>query len=129
MIIVDSSVWIDFFNGQASPAALKLKDLLGVQVVATGDLMLTEVLQGFREDRAFEQAKAIFATVPILDIGGQHIAIRAAENFRLLRKQGVTIRKTIDCLIATYCIEHGHTLLFSDRDFLPFVERLGLNTV
>lgn len=129
MIIVDSNVWIDFFNGVASPAALKLKDLLGVQVVATGDLMLTEVLQGFREDHAFQQAKAIFATVPILDIGGQHIAIRAAENFRELRKQGITVRKTIDCLIATYCIEHGHTLLFTDRDFLPFVERLGLKAV
>ncbi|MDE2421630.1 MAG: PIN domain nuclease [Gammaproteobacteria bacterium] len=129
MIIVDSSVWIDFFNGQASPAALKLKDLLGVQVIATGDLMLAEVLQGFREDRAFEQAKVIFATVPILDVGGQHVAIRAAENFRVLRKQGITVRKTIDCLIATYCIEHGHSLLFSDRDFMPFVEKLGLQVV
>ena len=126
MILVDSIVWIDYFRGKATPQADRLDALLGVEPVAIGDLMLAEVLQGFEGDRAFRQALAMLRTLEIIDIGGQEIAVQAARNFRTLRAKGITIRKTIDTLIATRCIEDGLPLLYSDRDFDPFVEHLGL---
>ncbi len=129
MILVDSSVWIDYFRGTATPQAEKLDSLLGSEPIATGDLILTEVLQGFVSDRDFNQAKKLMTSLVIVDLAGQSITIQAAKNFRALRSLGVTVRKTIDTVIATRCIEGGLPLLYSDRDFDPFVEHLGLRSV
>lgn len=126
MILVDSSVWIDYFRGSSTPETEKLDSLLGTEPVATGDLILTEVLQGFVADRDFKQAGKLMMSLVIVDIGGREVAIRAAKNFRALRALGVTVRKTIDTIIATRCIESGFSLLYSDRDFDPFVTHLGL---
>jgi len=126
MILVDSSVWIGFFRGTATPQSDRLDSLLGSELIATGDLILTEVLQGFDSDRDFNQARKILTSLPIVNVGGQAIAIRAARNFRLLRTLGISVRKTIDTVIATSCIENRLRLLYSDRDFDPFVEHLGL---
>jgi predicted nucleic acid-binding protein len=126
--LVDSSVWIDYFRGTATPEAEKLDALLGTEPVATGDLMLAEILQGFVSDRDFNQAKKLLSSVTIVEMVGQDIAIQAARNFRTLRARGITVRKTIDTLIATRCIESGLILLYSDRDFDPFVEHLGLRS-
>lgn len=128
MILVDSSVWIDYFRGTVTPQTEKLDSLLGVEPVATGDLILAEVLQGFSSERDFNQAKKMMTALAIIDLGGQEIAIQAARNFRSLRALGVTVRKTIDTVIATRCIESGLALLYSDRDFDPFVEHLGLRS-
>jgi predicted nucleic acid-binding protein len=128
MILVDSSVWIDYFRGHGTPAAAQLDALLGVEPVAIGDLMLAEVLQGFAGEPSFRRALALFEPVPVLEIGGRALAVQAARNFRALRARGVTVRGTIDTLIATRCIQDGLPLLFSDRDFEPFVEHLGLRT-
>lgn len=128
MILVDSSVWIDYFRGSATPQAEKLDSLLGIEPVATGDLILTEVLQGFVSDRDFNQARKLLTSLVIVDLAGQDIAIQAARNFRLLRSRGITVRKTIDTVIATRCIESELPLLYSDRDFDPFVLHLGLRS-
>jgi len=129
LILVDSSVWIDYFRGAPSPAAQRLDELLGVEPVAIGDLMLAEILQGFVRDRDFELARVRLTALEVIDIGGPEAAIQAARNFRSLRARGVTVRKTIDTLIATRCILDGHALLYSDRDFDPFVAHLGLTPV
>ncbi len=126
MILVDSSVWIDYFRGAATPQTNQLDLLLGSESLAIGDLMLAEVLQGFARQDDFDSAMALLGSLTVIDIGGQDIAVKAARNFRALRAKGVTVRKTIDTLIATRCIEDGHSLLYSDRDFDPFVEHLGL---
>jgi predicted nucleic acid-binding protein len=126
VILVDSSVWIDYFRGVVTPQSDRLDGLLGVEPVAIGDLMLTEVLQGFGSDRDFERALQLLGTLTVIDIGGEEIAVQAARNFRALRALGVTARKTIDTLIATRCLADRHTLLYSDRDFDPFVRHLGL---
>jgi predicted nucleic acid-binding protein len=129
LILVDSSVWIDYFNGCVTPQTDQLDTLLGRERLAIGDLILAEVLQGFNNDRDFAKAQRLLAALPVIQIGGLEIAISAARNFRALRKLGVTVRKTIDALIATRCIESGHELLHSDRDFEPFVQHLGLRSV
>ncbi len=126
MILVDSSVWIDYFRGVATPQADRLDMLLGAEPLATGDVVLAEVLQGFSSERDFDNALRLLTALSIVDIAGRDIAVQAARNFRLLRARGVTVRKTIDTLIATRCIASGYSLLFSDRDFDPFVEHLGL---
>lgn len=126
MILVDSSVWIDYFRGTITPQADRLDTLLGQEQVAIGDLMLTEVLQGFDSDRAFNAALGLLTTLDVIEIGGQDVAIQAARNYRTLRALGITVRKTIDTLIATRCIMDGLPLLYSDRDFDPFVQQLGL---
>ena len=128
MILVDSSVWIDYFRGTVTPQAEKLESLLGTEPIATGDLILTEVLQGFVSDRDFNQARKLLTSLVAVDLAGQDIAIQAAKNFRALRALGVSVRKTIDTVIATRCIESGVALLYSDRDFDPFVEHLGLRS-
>jgi predicted nucleic acid-binding protein len=128
VILVDSSVWIDFFRGVTTPQVDALDRLLGVEPLAVGDLILAEVLQGFRSEKEFNQARKLLLTLEQVDIGGQEVAVQAARNFRTLRDRGVTIRKTIDTLIATRCIESDIALLFSDRDFDPFVEYLGLRS-
>ncbi len=128
MILVDSSVWIDYFRGTTTPQAEKLDALLGNEPVATGDLILAEVLQGFVSNRDFNQARKLMTSLVIVDLAGQAIAIQSAKNFRVLRALGITVRKTIDTVIATRCIESGLSLLYSDRDFDPFVEHLGLRS-
>ena len=128
MILVDSSVWIDYFRGTSTPEAETLDSLLGTEPIATGDLILTEVLQGFVSDRDFNQAKKLLTSLVIVDLAGQAIAVQAAKNFRVLRAHGITVRKTVDTVIATRCIESRLSLLYSDRDFDPFVEHLGLRS-
>ena len=128
MILVDSSVWIDYFRGALTPETDRLDALLGREPLATGDLVLTEVLQGLRDHRAFEQARKLLTSLDVVTLGGQQVAIRAAKHFRVLRERGVTARKTIDTVIATRCIVDGYALLYSDRDFDPFVEHLGLRS-
>lgn len=129
MILVDSSVWVDYFNGVITPQTNKLDDLLGREPLAIGDLILTEVLQGFDDDRDFSKARRLLTSLTVIQIGGSDISIAAAQNFRALRKLGVTVRRTIDTMIATRCIESGYDLLHSDRDFEPFVQHLGLRVV
>lgn len=129
MILVDSSVWIDFFRGTPSPEADRLDALLGNEPVLIGDLILTEVLQGFTSERDFNQAHRLLGSLDLIEIAGRKIATQAARNFRTLRALGVTERKTLDTLIATRCIESGIALLHSDRDFDPFREHLGLQTI
>lgn len=128
VIFVDSSVWIDFFRGVSSPQVERLDELLGSEPIAIGDLVLTEVLQGFRRDRDFEQAKSLLMSLFWIELGGQRVALDAARNYRVLRKMGVTIRKTVDTVIASRCIVSDYALLYSDRDFDPFVRHLGLRS-
>ncbi|MDG6095825.1 PIN domain nuclease [Acetobacter sp. AN02] len=129
MILVDSSVWIDFFRGTVTPQAEVLDRLLGEEPVAIGDLMMTEVLQGFSSERDFNKARRLLGALDLVEIGGRDVMIEAARYFRDLRSRGITIRKTIDTLIATRCIVSGYRLLYSDRDFDPFVTHLGLERV
>jgi predicted nucleic acid-binding protein len=128
VILVDSSVWIDYFRGTVAPQTERLDALLGSELICVGDLVLAEVLQGFNTDREFNQARKLLTLLEVVDLGGQELAIQAARNFRTLRLMGVTVRKTIDTLIATACIEKDLSLLYSDRDFDPFVEHLGLRS-
>jgi len=129
LILVDTSVWIDYFKGTIKPQTEILDSLLGHQPLAIGDLILTEVLQGFANDRDFIVTTNLLTSLVAVDLGGQEIAIQAAKNFRTLRKLGVTVRKTIDTVIATRCIESGYDLLHNDRDFDPFAKHLGLRVV
>jgi predicted nucleic acid-binding protein len=126
LILVDSSVWVDYFTGKPTPATDKLDLLLGNELVAIGDLMLTEVLQGFRADKDYRQARKMLLSLTVLNILDTTIALKSAANFRALRKKGITVRKTSDAIIATYCIENGLPLLHSDKDFEPFHKHLGL---
>lgn len=126
MILVDSSVWIGYFRGDITPQTDLLDRLLGAEPLAIGDLILTEVLQGFDRDDDFEQARALLESLTVIPIGGPALAVQAARNFRHLRRLGITVRKTIDCLIATRCIADGLPLLHDDRDFDPFTTHLGL---
>jgi predicted nucleic acid-binding protein len=128
LIFVDSSVWIDFFNGVATRQTDRLHSGLGTEDFVTGDLVLAEVLQGFRHDADFNRGHALMSTINVIGIGGQEVAVQAARNFRSLRSKGVTIRNTIDTLIATRCIVDDYALLYSDRDFDGFVQHLGLRS-
>jgi predicted nucleic acid-binding protein len=128
VILVDSSVWIDFFRGSATAQTEKLDSLLGREPLVIGDLILAEVLQGFTTDKDFKAALKLLESLEVIELGGREIAIKAARNFRALRALGITVRKTIDTFIATRCIESGYTLLHCDRDFEPFVTHLGLRT-
>ena len=126
LIFVDSSAWIDLFNGRDTRASERLLHVLGREPIVLGDIVLTEVLQGFRSDRDFRIARERFSAFEVRPVLGEYIAHRAAENFRRLRRRGITVRKTIDTIIATFCIENGLVLLHSDRDFKPFAQHLGL---
>jgi predicted nucleic acid-binding protein len=128
VILVDSSVWIDYFRGTDTPQTERLDTLLGSEPLCVGDLVLAEVLQGFSSDREFNQARKLLTSLELIELGGQEMAIQAARNFRALRSLGITVRKTIDTMIATVCIEKDLQLLYSDRDFDPFVEHLGLRS-
>jgi predicted nucleic acid-binding protein len=129
LILVDSSVWIDFFNGRESRPTDMLAHLLRRRVLLTGDLILVEVLQGFRHKRDMEAARHALLSLPYADMVGQEVAVRSAQNYRLLRQRGVTARKTVDVVIATFCVRYGHVLLHDDRDFEPMREHLGLRTL
>lgn len=126
MILVDTSVWIDFFNGEDTAETSILDTALGNEVVAIGDLIALEILQGFRNDSDYATAKDTLSSLTIYEMLGESAALRCADNYRALRKKGITIRKTADVIIATFCIDNGFPLLFSDKDFIPFVTHLGL---
>ncbi len=129
MILVDSSVWIDYFNGRPTPETDLLDRLLTAQRPLLGDLILVEVLQGFRSDLDFHRARRELDMLECVAIGGSAIAVKAARNFRALRARGITVQKTIDTLIATFCMVKDHELLHRDRDFDPFEHHLGLRVV
>ncbi len=126
MILVDSSVWIDYFRSADTPQVALLDSFFGRSSLAVGDLIAAEVLQGVRDEREFKWVKKTLDAFEHIDLAGYDLAVKASENYRSLRAAGVTIRKTIDTLIATRCIEDGLTLLHADRDFLPFSQHLGL---
>jgi hypothetical protein len=129
MIMVDSSVWVDYFRESMTPQTKKLDYLLASEPLAVGDLILIEVLQGIAGERDFNRTRKMLTALTVVELGGAEIAVQAARNFRTLRSLGVTVRKTIDTVIATRCIESGYDLLHSDRDFDPFAEHLGLRVV
>jgi predicted nucleic acid-binding protein len=129
MILVDSSVWIDYFRGSPTRQTDALDQLLGEEPLAVGDLIVTEVLQGFASGRAFREALALFEDFDRVPIGGSDVAVAAAVNHRRLRALGITARKTIDTAIATRCIVSGYALLHDDRDFDAFEQHLGLRCV
>jgi hypothetical protein len=129
LILVDSSVWIDYFKGTITEQTEKLDRLLGHEPLAIGDLILTEVLQGFADEADFNKARKMLTSLDVVELGGQETAVQAARNFRTLRNLGVAVRKTIDTVIATRCIESGYDLLHNDRDFDPFAQHFGLRVV
>ena len=129
MFVVDSSVWIDYFNGKPSPETNLLDISLGKDPITVGDIMLAEVLQGFRSARHYSIAKNLMLSLDLVHMLNTSIALQSAENYRKLRRKGATVRKTTDCIIATWCIEHGLPLLHCDKDFQPFQDYLGLETV
>ena len=129
MVLVDSSVWIDYFNGTPSREADRLDGLLGRQDLLTGDLILAEVLQGFARPADFRRARRLMDTLAYENMLGRDVALRSVRYYRTLRRRGITVRKTIDVLIATFCILRGHALLHRDRDFDPFVRFFRLATV
>jgi predicted nucleic acid-binding protein len=129
MVIVDSTVWIDFLAARESPETLFVKKEFAGRRIGLADLILCEVLQGLRDEASFERIRLLLTMLPVLDTGGAELAVASARNYRLLRAKGFTVRKTIDCLIATFCIERGHALLHSDRDFDPFEAHLGLRVI
>ncbi len=128
MVVVDSSVWIDFFNGADTPGRRTLRRLLsdGETRIVVPDLVLYEVLRGFRSEREYLQAEAMMATLDVEATGDPALARRAANHFRSLRAVGITVRSAIDVLIATFCIDRGYTLLHGDRDFDAFEELRGM---
>ena len=128
MILVDSSVWIDYFNGIPTWQTDLLDNYLSNVPIVIGDLILTEVLQGFKSNKDYETAKAFLSDLPFRQMGGYDVAIQSAENYRLLRKAGVTVKKTIDVIIATFCIIEELTLLHDDRDFNPMATCFSLRT-
>lgn len=129
MIVVDSSVWIDYFNGKKTSQTDRLDSLLGSTPIIMGDLILTEVLQGFQNSKDFNVAKDLLLGMPFMPMVGRAIALKSAENYRLLRRRGVIVRKTIDVTIGTFCMYHKLPLLHDDKDFNPMVKLLGLRTV
>ena len=126
MILVDSSVFIDYFNGKNNRHTDELNSLLGNELVITGDYILAEVLQGFRNDKDFKIAKEMMQSFPCFNICNEELAIKSAENFRYLRTKGITIRKTVDLIIGTFCIENDIELLHNDKDFEPMEQHLNL---
>ena len=126
MILVDSSVWIDYFNGIETKETSLLDEFLATDTICIGDIILAEILQGFRSDKDYKLAKELLIELPIYQIMTPELALAGADNYRKLRKKGVTIRKSVDNWIATFCIQNQIPLLFSDKDFAPYVKHLGL---
>jgi predicted nucleic acid-binding protein len=129
LIVVDSSVWIDFLNGRNAPHVRRLRALFGEDEIVVGDLMLCEVLQGLDSERTALEVEALLRRFEIVPMAGDAIAVAAARNFRSLRRRGITVRKTIDLLIGTWCIENGIPLLHNDSDFHPMARYLGLTEI
>ena len=129
MILVDSSVWIDFFRNVPTPQAQWLDKSLGSEGLVVGDLILAEVLRGFKDDRGFNEARRLLGRLEQVSLCGEDLAVESARNFRKLRARGVTVRGTVDVIIATRCLADGLLLLHSDRDFDAFEEHLGLCVV
>ncbi len=129
MIVVDSSVGIDYFNGKITKQTNLLDSFLGNELVVIGDLIMTEVLQGFQNDKDFKKAGQLLGCLIFKEMLGKDLAIKSAENYRILRKKGVTVRKTIDVIIATFCIFSDLPLLHSDRDFNPMEKHLNLKVI
>jgi predicted nucleic acid-binding protein len=126
VILVDSSVWVDYFRGKPTPQTDRLEGLLDSQTLGIGDLILSEVLQGCKFDKEFNEARRLLARLELVVLGGNDVAVEAARNYRKLRRLGVKVRGTIDVVLATRCIVSGHQLLHSDRDFDAFERHLGL---
>ena len=129
MIVVDSSVWIDYFNGAISKETDWLDESLGNEPIIMGDIILAEVLQGFQNDKDFKTAKKLLVDIPFMDMIGQELAIKSAINYRSLRQKGITIRKTIDVMIGTFCIHNNFFLLHNDKDFDPLEKHLKLKVM
>lgn len=129
MMVVDSSVWIDYFNGRETPQTRYLRDTADRSGIVVGDLILCEVLQGFRRDRDMESARKLLLGFHYREMVGKEIAMQAAANYRSLRTKGVTVRKTIDVLIGSFCLANGLALLHADADFDPMEAHLGLQVV
>lgn len=128
MILVDSSVWVNYFNGISTWQTDLLDHYLSNVPVIIGDLILVEVLQGFRSNKDYEIAKDFLSALLFRQIGGFNVTVQSAQNYRVLRKSGITVRKTIDIIIATFCIIEGLALLHDDRDFDPMVSHFSLKT-
>jgi len=126
VILVDTTVWIDYFNGIENKQTESLDHILSEQSVIIGDIILTEILQGFDSDKEFRLAKQALDPLDCVHLGGKSLAIKAASNFRFLRSKGVTIRKTVDMLIGSWCIEHEVELLHNDKDFDQIATQLPL---
>ncbi|MGP0090794.1 MAG: PIN domain nuclease [Xanthobacteraceae bacterium] len=126
MIVVDSSVWIDFLNGRNALHVRQLDALLGTDEIIVGDLMLCEVLHGLDSERKAREVEALLRRFEIVPMAGDAIATTAARNFRSLRRRGIAVRKTIDLLIGTWCIEKRRPLLHNDSDFHWMARYLGL---
>jgi hypothetical protein len=126
LIVVDTSVWIDFLNGRVAPHVRRLREMLGSDEITLGDLMMCEILQGLDSEGAAAEVEALLRRFAIVPMAGEAVAVAAARNFRHLRRRGVTVRKTIDLLIGTWCIENRRPLLHNDRDFRPMARHLGL---
>ena len=129
MTMVDTSAWVDFLAGRDAPHVQLLKQHVVTQRIAVGDLIMCEVLQGLRSEREFQRVRWWLATLEVVPMCDAAMAVQAARNYRLLRNQGITIRRTLDCLIATCCLTRGYVLLHNDRDFDPFEEHLGLRVI
>jgi predicted nucleic acid-binding protein len=129
VVLVDTSVWVDFFNGVVTREVETLDRLIGTGEILIGDLILAEILQGFVRDVDYRRARAVLADLPYADLGGREVAIAAADHYRSLRAKGVTVRKTVDMIIGTYCLLGGHVLLHSDRDFDVMETHLGMRVL
>ena len=129
MILVDSSVWIDYFNGNQTAQTDWLDGALGDQIIVVGDIILTEVLQGFQHDSDYKKAKELLLEFPVAEMVGREIALKSAQNYRILRKRGVAVRKIVDIIIGTFCLHHGLALLHDDSDFLLLEKYIKLKTV
>jgi len=129
MILVDSSVWVGYFSGKINPQTDWLDSALGKKIIIVGDLILVEVLQGFKSDRDFRTAKELLLNFRFMEMLGREIAVKSAENYRFLRRKGVTVRKTIDVIIGTFCIHHNISLLHDDQDFESLTKHLKLDAI
>jgi len=129
MLVIDTSVWIDYFNGVENPQTDFLHTVLDNTPILIGDLILAEVLQGFRYDPDFEKVRRTLGKFMQESMVSPVLAVQSARNYRFLRQKGITVRKTIDSLIATYCIENDHQLLHNDSDFDGYEEHLGLRVI
>jgi predicted nucleic acid-binding protein len=129
VVVVDTSVWVDYLNGVDSRGADRLDRLLGERILLIGDLILAELLRGFRSDAEARQALELFEPLEFVEMAGRDVAIESARNYRRLRNKGATVRKTMDMLIGTYCLMNGHELLHDDRDFDVMARHLGLRTL